>query len=39
MDLSDQLSQLSEDVRLRTLARFEAHRQAWAANPALRALS
>jgi SAM-dependent methyltransferase len=39
MDLSDRLSeQLSEDVRLRTLARFEAHRQAWAANPALRAL-
>jgi SAM-dependent methyltransferase len=35
MDLSDRLS---EEVRLRTLARFEAHRQAWAANPALRAL-
>jgi SAM-dependent methyltransferase len=30
--------QLGEDVRARTLARFEAHRQAWAANPALRAL-
>ncbi len=30
--------ELSEAVRLRTLARFEAHRQAWAANPALRAL-
>lgn len=29
---------LGEDVRARTLARFEAHRQAWAANPALRAL-
>jgi SAM-dependent methyltransferase len=39
MDLGEQLSeQLSEDVRLRTLARFHAHRQAWAANPALRAL-
>jgi SAM-dependent methyltransferase len=30
--------QLDEDVRARTLARFQAHRQAWAANPALRAL-
>jgi SAM-dependent methyltransferase len=29
---------LNAEVRARTLARFQAHRQAWAANPALRAL-
>ena len=29
---------LDAEVRARTLARFQAHRQAWAANPALRAL-
>ena len=29
---------LSEDLRARTVARFERHRQAWDRNPALRAL-
>jgi len=29
---------ISEDQRARTLARFEAHRQVWDTNPALRAL-
>ena len=31
-------AELDPAVRERTLARFQAHRQAWAANPALRAL-
>ena len=29
---------LSEELRARTLARFEEHRRAWDANPALRVL-